>query len=207
MRTLNPMIPESWPKSTRSSMLQVVSLAHWAIVHARSWAADSKLQRVRLAGELERARNEMSLLREEIRIKDMRMCKIPARQRPHYPPEERMAILQMRAARAWNLAQTARAFLVEPETVALWMRRIDEDGGQALVRLPVPVNRFPDFVRHVVCQLKILCPTMGKRRIADTLPGPAFPSPPPPSVVFARRRPRPNRSPAVMSPFLRSAPA
>ena len=162
-------LPEYWPGSVRSVMLQVVSLAHWAIAYSRSWAADSKLQRVRLAGELERARNEISLLREEMRIKDARMLKIPAQQRPHYPPVERMAILQLRAAGAWNLAQTAKAFLVEPETIASWMKRIDEDGEQALVQLAEPINKFPEFVLHIVTQLKILCPTMGKRRIADML--------------------------------------
>ncbi len=30
-------------------------------------------------------------------------------------------------------------------------------------------NRFPDFVRHIVIRLKVLCPTMGKKRIAQTL--------------------------------------
>ena len=39
----------------------------------------------------------------------------------------------------------------------------------ALVQLREPVNRFPDFVRHVVQQLKILCPSLGEKRIAETL--------------------------------------
>jgi len=38
-----------------------------------------------------------------------------------------------------------------------------------LVQLREPVNKFPDFVRFVVQQLKALCPTMGKRKIAGTL--------------------------------------
>jgi transposase InsO family protein len=49
------------------------------------------------------------------------------------------------------------------------MRRIDEQGPDALLQLPEPVNRFPDFVRYLVRRLKILCPSMGKVRIADTL--------------------------------------
>ena len=41
--------------------------------------------------------------------------------------------------------------------------------GTSVVRVPVPVNRFPDFVAHTVHRLKALCPSMGKRRIADML--------------------------------------
>ena len=34
------------------------------------------------------------------------------------------------------------AFLVEPETIAAWLKRIDEDDSSALVQLRQPVNRF-----------------------------------------------------------------
>ena len=56
--------------------------------------------------------------------------------------------------------------MLTPETVASWSARIEEE---TLVRLPEPVNRFPDFVRYLVQRLKALCPAMGKVRIADTL--------------------------------------
>ena len=49
------------------------------------------------------------------------------------------------------------------------MRRLDEEGEEALVRLPVPVNRFPDFVSVVVQQLRATCPSLGKVRIAQIL--------------------------------------
>ena len=49
------------------------------------------------------------------------------------------------------------------------MTRLDDEGPGALVQLPQPVNRFPDFVAHIVQSLRALCPTMGRRRIADTL--------------------------------------
>src|SRR5439155_26952583 len=42
-------------------------------------------------------------------------------------------------------------------------------GEQALVRLPQPVNRFPDFVRVVVERLRATVPFMGKVRMAQTL--------------------------------------
>ena len=41
-----------------------------------------------------------------------------------------------------------------------WMRRIDEKGGDALVRIPEPTNKFPDFVKHLAQRLKLLSPSM-----------------------------------------------
>jgi hypothetical protein len=162
-------LPKRWPKQVKLAILHVISLAHWALIQSRSWAADSPLQRVRLAGQLDQARNEIALLREELRIKDVRMARIPPHQRPFYPPAERMAILELRAARGWNLEQTARACQVEPATISTWMKRIDEEGEKALIKLPAPVNKFPAFVAHIVTRLKILCPTLGKKRIAQLL--------------------------------------
>jgi len=162
-------LPRTWPTFVKSALLQAISLAHLAIVHARSWAANSINARVRLAARLEQAQAEIAMLREEMRIKDARMGLIPPQRRPHYLPAERMAILQLRAARGWSMAQTARAFLLTPPTIAEWTHRIDEAGPQALVQLRRPVNRFPDFVRLLVRRLKALCPRMGKVRIAQVL--------------------------------------
>ncbi len=124
---------------------------------------------VRLQAENDRLRNEISLLHEELRIKDARMERLPAQRRPHYPPVERLAILELRAARGWSLAQTARRLLVTPLTVATWNKRLDEEGPDALVQLREPVSRFPDFVGYLVRRLKALCPSLGTRRIARVL--------------------------------------
>lgn len=97
------------------------------------------------------------------------MVSLQPHRRPHYGPTERMAILEYRAAHGWNLAQTASAFLVTTATIREWMRRLDEQGPNPLVQLREPVNKFPDFVGYLVRRLKALCPTMGKRKIAETL--------------------------------------
>ncbi len=49
------------------------------------------------------------------------------------------------------------------------LQGVDEEGDGALLATPEPINRFPDFVRHIVIRLKVLCPTMGKKRISQTL--------------------------------------
>ena len=64
------------------------------------------------------------------------MAQIPPHKRPRYRPQERMAILELRAARGWSIKQTADTFLSNQATVSSWMRRIDEKGPDALLRLP-----------------------------------------------------------------------
>ncbi len=54
------------------------------------------------------------------------MARIPAQHRPHYQPTERMAALELRAARGWSLRQTASVFLLSQVTLASWMKRLDE---------------------------------------------------------------------------------
>jgi predicted ATPase len=103
--------------------------------------------RVRLQAALDRAHQEIALLREALRIKDARMAQIAPLRRPHDPPAERMAILELRAARGWSLEETADAFQLTAPTIASWMQRIDEAGADAWVQIRVPVNKFPDFLR------------------------------------------------------------
>jgi transposase InsO family protein len=162
-------LPKSWPGCVKSAVIHAIALAHYSIVYARAWAADSINARVRLAAEKDRFYEECALLREELRIKDARSVRIPPQRRPHYSPQERMAILELRAARGWSLKQTADTFLVTSFTIASWMKRIDEQGPDALLQLHEPVNKFPDFVRYIVQRLKTLNPSMGKVKIAETL--------------------------------------
>jgi transposase InsO family protein len=160
-------LPEGWTLRLKSALLCAIALARVAIVHASS--ASSNVQRTRLAVDNDRLQSEVAMLREELRIKDARLARTPPAHRPHYPATERLAILALKAARGWSTAQAARVFLLTDATIASWLKRIDERGPSALVRLSEPVNRFPDFIRQVVQQLKCVCPTMGNVRIAQAL--------------------------------------
>ena len=162
-------LPKGWQDCVKSAVLHTIALAHYAIVYARAWAADSINARVRLAAENDRLHEACALLREEPRIKDTRIAQIAPQRRPHYGPYERMAILELRAARGWSAKQTADTFHVTPATIAAWMKRIDEKDSDALLQLREPVNKFPDFVRYIVQRLKTLSPSMGKAKIAETL--------------------------------------
>ena len=94
-------LPKGWPDCVQSAALHAIALAHYAIVYARAWAADSINARVRLAAENDQLHEACALLREELRIKDIRIAQIAPQRRPHYGPHERMAILELRVARSW----------------------------------------------------------------------------------------------------------
>ena len=162
-------LPKGWTGHVRSAVLHVIGLAQYATVYTRSWAANSPNDRMRLKAENDRLEAEVALLKEEIRIKDARMARLESRKRPQYPPTERMAILELRAARSWSRRRTAVSFHLTAATITSWMHRLDESGPDALVQLPEPVNKFPDFVRYSVQWLKSLCPSMGKVQIAGVL--------------------------------------
>ena len=130
-------LPNGWRRHVRLAVLHTIALAHYSIVYARAWAADSINARVRLAAENDRLHEECARLREELRLKDARTTQIAPQRRPHYNPHERMAILELRAARGWSLKQTADTFLVTPATIAAWVKRIDESGPDALLQLRV----------------------------------------------------------------------
>ena len=157
-------LPKAWLRHTKTAFLSAVSLAHRAAVITNSWCVNSRIARIRLVAENMQLTTAVAMLREEMRIKDARMAQIPPENRPHYPPIERLAILALKAARGWNNAQAARAFLVTPETIARWLSLLDDEGPGAVVASPCPA-----FVISLVQQLRCVCPMMGKQRIADTL--------------------------------------
>ena len=63
-------LPKGWQSYVKSAVLHAIALAHYAIVYARAWAADSINTRVRLAAENDRLHEECALLREELRLKN-----------------------------------------------------------------------------------------------------------------------------------------
>ena len=104
MPTQSVSLPKAWPSRAKSAVLHVIFLAHFAITHARGWAANSPNARVRQASEIDRLRAEIAMLQDEIRIKDRRIAAVLPHRRPHYTPALHMAILELKTARGWSLA-------------------------------------------------------------------------------------------------------
>jgi transcriptional regulator with XRE-family HTH domain len=162
-------LPRSWTRRVRSSVLHILALSHYTFTALLAKAAQSRNRQVRLQAQIDRRNHETALLQEELRIKDARMARVPPHRRPHHSPLERMAILELRAARSWSARQAAERFHVSATTLGSWKARIDEQGPDTLLQIPIPVNKFPDLVRYIVRRLKLLCPRLGKVKIAEML--------------------------------------
>ncbi len=162
-------VHRTWRRRVKSSMLHAISLARYCMAAMSGKAATSHDHLIRWQTRIEQLEHDNSLLREEMRIKDKRMLRLSPHRRPYYASIERMAILELRAGRGWTAAQTAERFQVTEATISNWMHRLDEEGPHALVRTREPVNKFPDYVRYLVRRLKVLCPQLGKEKIAQHL--------------------------------------
>ena len=162
-------LPKQWKHLVKSAVLHVISLARFCLVEVRADAVRDVNHHPKYKAEIERLKQDRVLLREQMRIKDQRMQRIEPHKRPHYPPPERMRILMLRAMRHWNQTQTAERFLLHEHTIAGWLRRLDEDGEDALVRLPTPVNKFSDVVTRCAQCVRAVAPHFGRKRIAQIL--------------------------------------
>jgi transposase-like protein len=111
----------------------------------------------------------LALATAKLRTKDSRSSTVSPRRRRRYSPTERLAILQYRAARGESLEQTVQRFVVTAVTISSWHRRVDEQGRDSLVKLPQSVNKCPEAVTYLVRRLRVLCPTLGRRKIATML--------------------------------------
>jgi DNA-binding transcriptional regulator YiaG len=114
-------LPKDWTGNVRSAVLHVISLVQYATAYTRRWAGNSPNERMRLKAENDRLEAEVAQLKEEIRIKDARMTRLESHKRPQYPPIDRMAILELRAARNWSRKETADAFNLTAATISAWM--------------------------------------------------------------------------------------
>ena len=91
-------LPRAWPRHVRSAAVHAIALARLALTTARGQANPSDPG----SGRISRLTEEILLLKEEMLIKDARMKGISAQRRPHYLPTERLAILELQAARGWS---------------------------------------------------------------------------------------------------------
>jgi len=68
-------LPRAWPRRVRSAVIQVIPLARTSLALTQGWASESMNPGLRQQAK-DRLRQEIQLLREEIRIKAARMEQI-----------------------------------------------------------------------------------------------------------------------------------
>ena len=143
-------LPRAWRDVTRTGVLHAISVAAMAMTSAWSKASAGRSSWQRALAEVDRLGTEVALLKEELELKDARLTRVPARRRPYYGPIQRMRILKLRAARGWSAKQVADRFILTEETIASWMKRLDEEGETGLVQLEEPVNKFRAVSTNIV---------------------------------------------------------
>jgi len=168
MKASDIYLPCDWPDSIRPAMIHAANLARHDMIyiHATSEEKDQSFHS-REASRIERLLNEIAQLNEYVRILQTRISKIPAKHRPHYSPQERMAILMFKTAKGWSNKQAADAFNISETTISHWMNELEQNGEHALVQTPTPVNKYPDFIEHGAQALKVLFPRFGKKSIVE----------------------------------------
>lgn len=162
-------LPKHWTTIAKTGLLQVIGLARFAVLDVCAGYANGRSPDARVAARMTELTVEVAQLREELRIKDARMDRLEPRRRPHFTGQLRLAILELRAARGWTTAETARRFLITAATIASWSVRLDEDGEDALVRTLVPVNRLPEYLGEVIRSIRATFPMLGTKRIGQIL--------------------------------------
>lgn len=83
-------------------------------------------------------------LREALDLIGERFDKIPGRRRPHYSPNQRFRILQLKHLLGLTQEQTARLFRVSLGTIGDWEVTV----GSTVMPVP-PVRRYNDTVHHL----------------------------------------------------------
>jgi len=88
------------------------------------------------------------------RILAERWQKVPERRRPHYTPQLRFQILELKSLLGLSQKETAQLFAISRNTVARWEEEVAANPGQqtvgSLVKPNPPVRRYADVLRHLV---------------------------------------------------------
>ncbi len=81
-----------------------------------------------------------------------RLAKLPERRRPHYTPRDRFRIPELKERNSWSASETARLFLLSPNTIYGWLAEVNHESETvgSLVRPDPPVQCFADTFRHLV---------------------------------------------------------
>ncbi len=160
-------LPKGWTSLTLQTILHVIAFARIVILNASNWPDGGECDGLRLRVENNRLRSEVDMLKKELDIKDARFERLEPKKRPHYLPTERLEILLLRSMRGWSTEEVAKRFHVTAQTVINWVNGVEN--GNDIVQMPERSNRYPDYIRYVVQQLKSFCPMLGRTKIADIL--------------------------------------
>ncbi|MEM7671361.1 MAG: hypothetical protein AAF317_19925, partial [Pseudomonadota bacterium] len=129
-----------------------------AAVLARTRILDHASPIVRMTGQRDAAGHDAALLDRELEIFRSQRRRKPAHQRPHYAPSERAQILEVMKLRDWSTKETARRFVVHPNTIRNWQKAVEDKlRAERMLRQP-SWNRIHDGVRRLVHEIRCSFP-------------------------------------------------
>ena len=165
--------------------LTLCSVAAWERQRGQGTTAET------LYVELQHARLLLREALDRVEILTARIERTDPRRRRHYTPPLRFRVLEHMQTYLLSVQETARHFLVSPQTIYNWlaeMRRHPDTTtvGSTIVPQP-PLRRFSHGVRRLVQQMD-RAGFGGKKKIAETLLRNAWKISPPDSAHHGARR-------------------
>ncbi|MEQ8771143.1 MAG: DDE-type integrase/transposase/recombinase [Phycisphaerales bacterium] len=146
----------------------VATLLACSAVAARARLLTHASPLVRLMAQRDTLNHETALLERELAVLRSQRQRQPAKQGPHYAPEERAEILQVMRLRLWSAKQAGQRFVVHPITIRNWQKAVSNKlESQRMLGAP-PWNRLHGGVRWLVRELRDAFPEpeFGSRTIA-----------------------------------------
>src|SRR5688500_13884616 len=90
-------LPKNWSRHVTSALVYASALGRAAVTEMRGWALNSPIERVRLRAECERLSSLVAQQAEELALLRTRFERVPATNRPHFSPLERLRVLSLKA--------------------------------------------------------------------------------------------------------------
>ena len=142
-----------------------------AMQTARMRLASAASPLLRLMIQRDHAVTESAFLRRELDILRASRQSLAPHRRPDYPPEQRLAIIQLLRLRKWNVKTAAGRFVIHHNTLRAWIKALEGKGPNRLLDGAVVWNRMDDAVRWAAQEIRRLCPgpEFGTRTIARHL--------------------------------------
>ena len=115
----------AWSNSTVLQLIDAVAITiaqGYMLARARLTSHPSPV--IRLAAARDAASWDPRLLERELAVFRQERERLSAKQRPHYKPAHRLEILQIMRLREWSAAETARRFVLHPNSVRHWLKQL-----------------------------------------------------------------------------------
>ena len=159
------------PTATLAAVDAMAIVLAQAMQTARMRLAAAASPLLRLMIQRDHAITESALLRRELDILRASRQGLAPHRRPDYPPEQRLAIIQLMRMRGWNVKTAAGRLVIHHNTLRAWIKAVEGKGPNRLLDGAGVWNRVDDAVRWAAREIRRLCPEpeFGTRTIARHL--------------------------------------